>query len=143
MEPTSTSGVLVCITDQLSCERLIRAGRAIADEKGRSLSVVTVLPQGEVSAHTASVMQDLYDMVRTLDAEMTFYFHQDAALTVAVHARSIGAAQVITGSPGVDSNRFIETVKELLPEVPLTIVDADGRMFTFPALNVVRQSAKA
>jgi K+-sensing histidine kinase KdpD len=132
---TPESNVLVCVTDQLSSERLIRSGAAIAEKQGISLHVVCVLPEGFVSESTAAILQNLYDTANSLGAEMTFYFNSDPALTVAVHAKKIGSVHIVSGTPGADSSFFIETVKTLLPQLPISIVDADSRMYTFPAAS--------
>lgn len=132
--PTDTPAhVLVCVTDQPSCRRLILAGDAIAREYQVPVKVITVLSPGLVSAKTADVLQTLYNIAGRLGAEMTVYFNDSPALTVAVHARQTGAIHLVSGSPGTDSNLFIETIKGLLPEIPVTIVEDDQHMITFPS----------
>ena len=135
MSETPSANVLVCVTDQLSCERLIRAGAALAEEYGVPVRVLSILPEGLVSAQTASVLQNLYDIASSLGAEMTFYFNSEPALTAAVHASQTGAIHIVSGTPGADSNLCIETVKGLLPELPMSLVDADSRLFTFPTMT--------
>ena len=126
-EPT----VLVCVTDQLSSERLIRSGAEIAKKQKLALHVVCVLPEGFVSEKTSSVLQNLYDTANSLGAEMTFYFNSDPALTIAVHAKKSGSVHIVSGAPGYESSFFIETIKALLPRQPISIVDADSRVYTF------------
>ncbi len=141
MNENQSANVLVCVTDQLSCERLIRAGAALAQEYGVPVHVLSVLPEGLVSPQTSKVLQNLYDIASSLGAEMTFYFNNEPALTAAVHARQTGALHLVSGAPGADSNLFIETIKGLVPELPLSVVDADGRLFTFPAVSPAASSA--
>lgn len=129
------SNVLVCVTSQPACRRLICAGAEIAQQYGVPVKVVSVLPQGLVSAKTAETLQTLYNISGRLGAEMTVYFNDDPALTVAVHARKTQALHLVSGSPGADSSFFIETVKGLLPEIPLSIVDEDSHIVTFPAVR--------
>ena len=136
MNKSQSANVLVCVTDQLSCERLIRAGAAIAEKFNVPVKVLSVLPEGLVSGSTAAVLQNLYDTASSLGAEMTFYFNNEPALTAAVHASKTGAIHIVSGTPGADSNLFIETVKGLMPELPITIIDADNHMYTFPAIPV-------
>lgn len=134
MSKSDSANVLVCVTDQLSSERLIRAGAAIASEYGVPVHVISVLPEGLVSQSTTAVLQSLYDTASSLGAEMTFYFNSEPAITAAVHARQTGAIHIVSGAPGAESNLFIETIKSLLPELPMSIVDADSRLYTFPAV---------
>ena len=44
------ANVLVCVTSQPACRRLICAGAEIAQQYGVPVKVVSVLPQGLVSA---------------------------------------------------------------------------------------------
>lgn len=129
------ANVLVCVTSQPACRRLICAGAEIARQYGVPVKVVSVLPQGLVSAKTAETLQTLYNISGKLGAEMTVYFNDDAALTAAVHARKTNAMHIVSGAPGADSNLFIETVKGLLPEIPMSIVDEEAHIVTFPPLK--------
>ena len=80
-------------------------------------------------------MQTLYNIAGKLGAEMTVYFNDEPALTAAVHARKTNAVHIVSGSPGAQSNLFVETIKSLLPEVPLSVVDENEQMLTFPAMS--------
>ena len=126
--------VLVCVTVQPSCRRLIVAGRALAEQYGVPLRVVSVLPKRLVSPKTADALQTLYNISGKLGAEMTVFFNDEVALTVAVHARQSEVVHLVSGMPEADSNTFVGTIRELLPEIPLSLVDQDGQMFTFPSL---------
>lgn len=129
-------GQCISVCDQpAGLRRLICAGAEIAQQYGVPVKVVSVLPQGLVSAKTAETLQTLYNISGKLGAEMTVYFNDDAALTAAVHARKTNAVHIVSGAPGADSNLFIETVKGLLPEIPMSIVDEDAHIVTFPALR--------
>lgn len=134
--------VLVCVTDQPSSERLIRAGAEIAKENNLALNVVSVLPKSFVSESTAKILQDLYDTANSLGAEMFFYFNSDPALTIAVHARKRGTVHIVSGKPGANSNMFIETIRGLLPQLPLSIVDSDERIITIPAVSTANQPSR-
>ena len=134
MDHEHPANVLVCVTDQPSCRRLIVAGASIAQRLELPLKVVCVRPEGLVSPKTAEALQVLYNISGKLGADMTVYFNDDPALTVAVHARQINAAHIVSGAPGANSNLFIETVKGLLPELPLSIVDANEHIVTFPGV---------
>mgnify|MGYP002567567580 CR=1 FL=1 len=132
--PTIPANVLVCVTDQPSCRRLILAGDAIAKKYNMPVKVVTVLKPGLVSPKTAEVLQTLYNIAGRLGAEMTVLFNDSPLLTIAVHARQTNAAHIVGGSsPSSESSPFIETLKGLLPEIPISIVDEEEQIITFPA----------
>lgn len=87
MKTEKPASVLVCVTDQPSCRRLILAGVEIAKTYGASVQVVSIQPEGLVSPLTANALQNLYDVSSSLGAEMTVYFNNEPALTAAVHAQ--------------------------------------------------------
>lgn len=140
-----TASVLVCVTDQPECHRLIRAGAMLAKQYRLPLYVVSVMPPRLVSVKTAEALQALYNVSSKLGAEMTVYFNDEAALTVAVHARKVEAGHLVIGAPGPGGNTFIEVVRDLLPEAELSMVTpsdgADGgelQICRFPAAKPVR-----
>lgn len=137
MKIQQPANVLVCVTDQPSCRRLILAGDAIAKKYDVPVKVVSILRPALVSQKTAGTLQTLYDISGKLGAEMTVYFNNDPALTAAVHAKKTHAIHLVSGAPGADSNLFIETVKGLLPELPVSIVDEEGHLVTFPSFPTV------
>ncbi len=119
--------VLVCVTDQIGCQRLIRTGKSLADKGGLPLKVVSVLPVQKVSRHTAEVLQALYDIACRNQAGMEILFNDSPALTVGVYARQCGAKQVVMGMPDFSTSEFIETIRKLYPELPLVIVGNEGQ----------------
>ena len=126
--------VLVCVTDQPSCLRLVDAGMKIAKQYGAPVKVVSILRPGPLNENTAEIMQKLYNICSRMGAEITIYFNDEPAITAAVHARKTNAVHIVSGAPGVDSNSFIETIKGLLPDLPVSIISADDDIYTFPAL---------
>lgn len=138
----NTATVLVCVTDQLSCERLIQAGVALAEEYGGlPVRVLSVVRPELVTEETAATLQALYDKAAAQGADMTIYFNDTPAIMAAVHARQTDAVHLVVGTPGVDTNRFVETLKGLLPEIPLTMIDAQGQACTLPALSTAKRQA--
>lgn len=141
MNENKPASVLVCVTDQLSSRRLILAGARIAEQYNARVRVVSILPEGLVSEKTADTLQKLYDVSSSLGAEMTVFFNNEPALTAAVHASQIGAVHLVSGAPGPESNLFIEMIRRLLPELPISILDADDHLITFPAFPAVASPA--
>ena len=131
--------VMVCITDQPACNDLIAAAAEIAAARDLPLVAVTVLPTGLVSEYTADRLQTLYNIAGRHGARLLVLFNDAPALTVAVTARQQEAVHLVVGSPGPGSNRFIEMIKGILPEVPLTVVDKNAQAdITFPAFSEVK-----
>ena len=132
----TTSCVLVCASCKASYQRLLQTGAIIAEESGLQLQVLSILPKGPVDPSKSEFMQSLYDAAAISGAQVTFLFSNEPSLTAAVHATKIGARHIVTGTPDANSNLFLETARALLPELPVSIVDADNRVYTFPPTKI-------
>lgn len=129
------SGVLVCVTDQLSCERLIRAGKKIADEINAPLQVLSVQPANQTARLMGEALDYLFEVSGQNGAEMTIYYHDDSILMVAGHILKYNVRHVVTGLPGeVQSVGFVEAVHSLCPNVPFSLVSEDQQMITLGAI---------
>ncbi len=134
--PENKKCVMVCITDQPGCNDLIAAAAAIAEQKGLPLVAITVLRAGLMSEYTSDRLQTMYNIAGRHGAELLVLFNDSPALTVAVSARQHNAEHLVVGTPGPMSNRFIETIKGILPEIPLTVVGNERKdQITFPAMD--------
>ncbi len=121
MQSKQQKCVMVCITDQPECNQLVAAAADIAKKNGLPLIAVTVLNSGLVSEYTADRLQTLYNIAGRHGAQLLVHFNDSPALTVAVTARQNDAVHLVVGTPGPGSNHFIETIKGILPEIPVSI----------------------
>lgn len=116
--------VLVCVTSQPDCERLIRAGKKIADGEGVPLQVVSVQRMEECFQPNSDTLERLHQQAKAVNAEMTIYFNDSPAITAAVHA-----VNIVMGFPRENSAHFVEDVHLLAPEVPISMVDGDDKIY--------------
>ena len=123
------SNVLVCVTGQRDCDRLIRVGRTIADDREIPLQVLCVQPASAGYDANCEELEYLRQTAKEMSAEMTVYFHDDAALIAVGIAKQTGTSQIVTGMAGVPSNGFIDMVHQLLPEVPIAMVSKEGIVY--------------
>lgn len=136
MSDANQGCVMVCITDQPGCHALMAYAAQIAKEKAVPLIAITVLKTGLVSEYTADRLQTMYNIAGRHGAQLLVLFNDAPALTVAVAVRQNDAVHLVVGAPGPGSNRFIETIKGIVPEIPLTIVGDDQKStITLPALS--------
>ena len=118
--------VLVCVTDQTSCGRLIRYGRQRADETGSLLRVLHVRTREKTmmgNPDITSALNDLYSQAREAEAEMEIVSSQDVEGTIADYARKCHASLVVLGETPRD--RFPPMADRLsprLPGVPMEVV---------------------
>ena len=119
--------VMICVTPQESCVRLIESGIEIAREQNGEAVVVTVI--GNQYKNDIAALNCLYDTVEKNNLHMKMYFNNEPAITAAVVAKRIGAGAIVTGLPEDDGGRFIALLRDLLPDIPVTMIGTDKTRF--------------
>lgn len=133
--------VLVCVTGQYDCDRLINVGFEKAVELGYELHVLCVHTPVSNAAFLSDEIEYLYQTSKSLCADMTIAFNNDTANTAADFARKINAKIIITGMPDGTPNGFVDTVHELLPQSQITMVTKEGACLTHTMQFAVKASA--
>ena len=115
MEPT----VLVCVTVQKECERLILAGKRLADNGNIALKVLHVMqpdasPLGNPDAQEA--LNALYGLSRKAGAEMTLLYNADVRAAIVDFAHQVNAVCVVVGSDRQGGWAMAEALEELLDD---------------------------
>ena len=114
--------ILVCVTGQYSCERLINCGAKIAKENQMDMQVLSVArPSGSFGVD-GKALEFLYKKAKTFGAEVVFYFNDEPVLITAGHVRKYNVCHVITGMPANSGMGFIQNLHSLIPDVPITMV---------------------
>ena len=94
--------VLVLVTDQLSCDRLIQAGRALADEHQCVLEVQNIGRFGNVPDPAA--IEHLYRTSLNAGARMTVHYSEDPERSLVQLLADSLPHYVVTGMPGGGSD---------------------------------------
>ena len=128
--------ILVCVTGQRDCDRLIRAGRNIADEHSSELQVLCIQPTSSGFETSCEELEYLRQTAHGAKAEMTVFFNDDAALMAVGFVKQIGATHIVTGMAEVPVNGFVEIIHKFLPKIPVSMVAKDGMIYNIcPASN--------
>jgi K+-sensing histidine kinase KdpD len=141
-EVKDMTAVLVCVTGQRDCDRLIRAGKKIADDRSIPLQVLCVQPTSAGYETSCEELEHLRQTSRDAKAEMTVYFNDDAALVAVGFVKQIGATHIVTGMAEAPVNGFVEIIHKFLPKVPISMVAKDGMIYNICPANNKRQAAK-
>ncbi|HZJ78079.1 MAG TPA: hypothetical protein VFD52_04715 [Clostridia bacterium] len=126
---SKSNSVLVFVTPQLKCSKLIEAGKAIALESNAQLEILSIFPTKSCFEPNTQALEKLYDFAKTYDAQMTVYFSDDAVYTAAGHSAKLKPLIVVTGFPGENSSKFVHSFHSLLPKIPVSMVDAQGKIY--------------
>ena len=111
--------VLVCVTVQKECERLIVAGKRLADNGKIGLHVLHVVapdapPLGNPDAQEA--LNCLYALSREAGAEMTLLYDADVRAAIVNYAHQVHAVCVVVGSDKQGNWAMAEALEELLED---------------------------
>lgn len=130
MKPEKKPSVLVCVTGQYDCDRLIDAGFEKAVNEGLELHVLCVHPPVSNASFLSDEIEYLYSTAKQLGADMTIAFSYDAPSTTADFAKKTNARYIVTGMPDNKPYGFIDTLHELLPKSNITMVTKEGELLS-------------
>lgn len=123
------SNVLICVTRQKSCERLIRVGHNEAKKSGGKPHVIHVAPIGENflgNPREGEALDYLFDISKQVGAEMTVLRSNEVVdiLTDFSKKRKIGI-MVLGESPNIErEGDIIKQLKRKLHNVEFVVVPA-------------------
>lgn len=121
--------ILVCVTDQDACDRLIFAGRKLATIEHLDLKVISVQPRNHGRGLASDSMEYLFSISTLLGAEMIVLFHDFAPEAVANYIQHNDTSYVIVGEPP-DPNQsvFISALEDYFPDLPVISVGDTGTL---------------
>ena len=141
MSKRKKASILVCVTGQRDCDRLIVAGKKLAEKENVPLQVLCIQPMNDGYCAKSDEMEYLYQVTKEAGAEMTIFFQDDAPVIAAGFAKQVGAKHIVTGMPDGRANGFVQTVHYLIPKVPISMVAEDSTIYhIYPSLALKRKS---
>lgn len=133
--------VLVCVTDQETCSRLIYTGRELADLEQIPLKVICVRPRKAAPWLASDEVEFLYNLSKQLGAEMVIIFHDSASEAVADYIHHHDVRYVLVGSPPQPGQSiFISEIEDNFPEIPVITVDQHGALQRVPDLDLDQET---
>lgn len=129
MSGNTRASVLVCVTWQMGCDRLIKIGKNFADKYNLDLQVICVQKPALDYVIDSNVIEYLYKSSKEAGAEMTVFFNDDAPFITSAFAKKKNVTRIVTGMPGNKINGFISAIHNLLPEVTISMVTADNTIY--------------
>jgi K+-sensing histidine kinase KdpD len=121
--------VMVCVTRQKTCERLIKIGAKIASENKGELFVVHVAKEGVKflgSPDEGEALEYLFQISKRANAAMSVLRSNNIEKTLEEFARKNEISTIIMGeSPALQSsNNIIKKLEHNLPEIKFKVVSA-------------------
>ncbi len=118
--------VLVCVTGQKTCERLITEGDRLAKELGAELSVVHVARQGAGllggDVAEAEALEYLFRISTEHGADMAVIRSSEVVSTLVSHAQKTHASLMVLGSPRKSRRDITQELRTHLPDMEFQII---------------------
>lgn len=131
--------VLVCVTDQFSCERLVSAGAEIARQRELALQVMSV--QGlSLDGRNAEALDHLFNVSRSFGAEMTVFYDREPSKNFMKYVKRFQTVDIVAGVSDVTNSPFYLTLKRYNERRPkrkmlLHIVSKNGDVKSYDAVE--------
>ena len=116
---------VVCVTDQRRCDRIIRAGRALADISGTGLLVVNVVRPD--SQQDTDSMEYLFSVSKQNNAEMALLYSDDVAKALIRFVKENKVANLLTGIPN-EGDSVTTKIWKRFTHVTFFVVEQDGSL---------------
>lgn len=123
--------VLVCVTGQRTCERLIRAGAGLTGGAEGKLSVVHVARPGQNflgSQDEAGALEYLFQVSRDYGADMTLMHSDDVCGAIADAAKKYNSGTIVLGAPrgNVKGMQLPNMLRAMLKDVEVHEIITSG-----------------
>lgn len=120
--------VMVCVTRQRTCERLIHAGAQLAEQMNTNLIVANAVRSGQKvlgSEDSSAAMEMLFQAANDYNAKMEVFECQDIFDGLAQCARENDIATMVLGSSPENATQVLQILKEKLPKVNFIVLEAE------------------
>ena len=127
MEFINNRSVLVCVTEQITCERLIYAGSLIAKEEGLQLNILSVLNSHTACSVFGEELEYLYEVSKEVNANMSVYISDNILSPVLKHIRKNSVGHIIVGRPeSIENSSFVKGLLRAIKGLKIHVVDHAG-----------------
>ena len=128
-QPQPGGIVMVCITRQRSCQRLIERGAQLAADHGLTLEVVHVVNPGENflgNPQEGEALDFLFSLGKQYNAEVAMLRNENVLDTLIGYGVERNVQWILLGQPKSLSRRFTNITKEFSMRIPNAQVEVVG-----------------
>ncbi len=113
--------VMVCVTQQKTCEKLIDQGVKLTREQGDNLYVIHVVNENDMLLNNFSdgeALEYLFKITKNVGAELVIKRSKDVIKSLIDYAEEMKITHVVLGSSREKdpSNNFVTKLKKALPD---------------------------
>lgn len=96
MAPKLIPSILVCVTSQTSCERLIRAGSKLLEDS-QQLRVLSIQPRSQANGNP-DALEHLFSVSTDVGAEMAVYYSDNPVDTAKMYINRHPIVKIVVGA---------------------------------------------
>jgi len=116
---------VVCITDQRRCDRIIRAGRALADMTRTDLSIISVIRSDY--CYDSDSIEYLFSVSKENGAEMVLLYSDDVAKAIIRYIKDNRVSNLLTGIPA-KGDSVTGKIWSKFSHINFFVVEQDGSL---------------
>lgn len=126
MNKNEGGNILVCVKNKNTASRLISIAKKLSYIKRLPLQVLYIKPSNEGYSVNSDEMEYMYSISKKAQAEYTVFFNDNPSEIAANFAKEINAKYLVLGTNSEGNNTFVESVKTLLPNMPICTMSSNG-----------------
>lgn len=125
--------VLVCVTPQLSCDKLINMAKEFAEKLNRPLYVVTVLKKNGNANKKSNEIKNLNSLSKRTQCNIDIIYSDNVAQSLGYYINKAEPFHIFIGNP-VEGGRFFEEFMSNIYRAPVSVVNSDDEIiYTLPS----------
>ncbi|SDN11327.1 hypothetical protein [Acetanaerobacterium elongatum] len=116
------SATIVCVTDQINCERIIKRGREIADKTKTNLYVINV---DNGSKRDIAAIEHLFHVSKEYNAVMNIFYNNQVLDTLVNCVHEYHAVNIVSGMPQT-VNSILNKLWVMMPQIDYYMIGLEG-----------------
>lgn len=117
--------VMVCVTQQKTCERLIAKGKSLVKNENDELLVIHVVNENDKFLNNYSdgdALEYLFGITKVLGAELVVERSKNIINTIVKFAKDRNINVIVMGESPDNKNTFQEKIKKKLKDVEIIVI---------------------
>ena len=118
------NNVLVCVTRQKNCAKLIQKGVELTREEKSCLNVIHVVSENDKLLYGLSdgdALEYLFEITKEVGANLVVKRSKDVIKSIIEYAEETQSTHVVLGSSNNPSNSFVSKLQKKLPDVEFVL----------------------
>lgn len=116
--------ILVCITDQVDGEKLIKKGNCMADKGKLKLKILNIQNSKQSKNIKDTRLEYLFGVCKFLDVDMQVYWGNDFSDIVINYINRNKIKQLVIGRiPKLEQDNFVSKMQETFPSIQVFITE--------------------